>query len=277
MASKIYYLEIILLYLSNYTISHKINWNSEKCNKFINNLDIICIKIKKNKNGIEYCDEWEVNNIPNIFIIPEECYNKKYNLNISAESHKSKKFNFDIYIDREKIIKIKKKELEIFKTKKEDIKYCLKEFYKTFSTKANNEEEEKEKNENKKLTISSFCYYTIDDLFKYIEKNANIMIKYYNKNNKDMDVSKTIDYYLNNIKLENIENIMKNIYEYNNNQRKSYFEEENKNKYYKNDYFNSLEDDDNEFEKYDLIRRKDCIEYGIKSINEDIIICTKYE
>ena len=34
---------------------------------------------------------------------------------------------------------------------------------------------------------------------------------------------------------------------------------------------------DDELEQYYLKSRKDCVEYGLKSSNEDLIVCTKYE
>ena len=278
MVSKIFYLkyiiiyQIILLYLSNIIICSKIAWNYEKCYQYINNLDIICLKMKKNKNGIEYCDEWEVNNIFFIFIIPEECYNKKYHLYLLVENS-NKSDNFDLYIDKAKIIKIKNKDLQLFKNKKEDIKKCLIDFKKIFSGKLNAKKEKI--NERKKFKLSLFCYYAIDDIFNFIEKNENMIIK--NNDNKEMDENRTIDYYLNNIKLENVENIMKNIYEYNNNERKTYFEEPNKKQYYENDYLKPSDDDNNELEKYYLSSRKDCIEYGLEPSKENIIICTKFE
>ena len=34
---------------------------------------------------------------------------------------------------------------------------------------------------------------------------------------------------------------------------------------------------DDELEQYYIKSRKDCVEYGLKSSNEDIIVCTKYE
>ena len=70
---------------------------------------------------------------------------------------------------------------------------------------------------------------------------------------------------------------MKNIYEYknNNNEEKSYFPKSNK--YNENGYIKKFDDYDNELEDYYLKSKKDCIEYGLKSLKEDIIICTKYE
>ena len=34
---------------------------------------------------------------------------------------------------------------------------------------------------------------------------------------------------------------------------------------------------DDELEQYYLKSRKDCVEYGLKSSDEDLIVCTKYE
>jgi len=117
--------EILLLNLLQYTSG--IIWNYEKCSLYINNLDIICIKIKKNDNDVKYCDDWEINNISILFIIPEECFNKVYNLDLLVENYNIlEKINLNLFIDKEKIIKYKNEELKLFKNKKEDIKQCVK-------------------------------------------------------------------------------------------------------------------------------------------------------
>ena len=269
--------EIILLNLLNYIFTSEVEWNYEKCSIYINNLDIICIKIKKDDNGVIYCDDWEINNISILFIISEECFNKVYNLDLLVENYNIlEKINFNLYIDKEKIIKYKNEELKLFKNKKEDIKQCLEtineyEKYCEFNI-------DEKKNEiikcNKKIDVSIFCYCLLPDLISFLENNVK-MIK--NINNNKNNKSEIIDYYLNNIKIENIENIMKNIYEYknNNNEEKSYFPKSNK--YNENGYIKKFDDYDNELENYYLKSKKDCIEYGLKSLKEDIIICTKYE
>ena len=267
--------EILLLNLLKYIFTSPIIWNYEKCSLYINNLDIICIKIKKDDNDAKYCDDWEINNISILFIIPEECFNKVYNLDLLVENYNIlEKINFNLYINKEKIIKYKNEELKLFKNKKEDIKQCLKIF--------NEYEKEREfildekKNEiikfNKKINISVFCYSLVPDLISFLENNVK-MIK--NINNNKNNKSEIIDYYLNNIKIENIENIMKYIYEYNNNEDKSYFPKANR--YNENGYIKKFDDYDNELEDYYLKSQKDCVEYGLKSLKEDIVICTKYE
>jgi len=267
--------EILLLNLLKYIFTSEVTWNYEKCSKYINNLDIICIKINKDDNGVIYCDDWEINNISILFIIPDECFNKVYNLDLLVENYNIlEKINFNLYINKEKIIKYKNEELKLFKNKKEDIKQCLKIF--------NEYEKEREfildekKNEiikfNKKINISVFCYSLVPDLISFLENNVK-MIK--NINNNKNNKSEIIDYYLNNIKIENIENIMKYIYEYNNNEDKSYFPKANR--YNENGYIKKFDDYDNELEDYYLKSQKDCVEYGLKSLKEDIVICTKYE
>ena len=266
--------KILLLYSFKYiicsgNISHE---QYEKCNEYINNLDIICKTIKENENGIEYCHDWEINNYYIIFIIPDECYNKMYNLELLVDNYdKLEKKRIDLYIDKVKFIEYKNKELELFKNKKEDIKNCFKNFYEYQKTKSLKSNEYNK--HSKKYKISVLCYYTMIDIFDFIEKKLDLIIK--NKNNKEMDANETIDYYLKNIKIKNVENIMKNIYEYNNNEKINYFDKINNND--KNGYFDNYDDNHNELENYYLKSRKDCIEYGLKSIKEDSIICTKYE
>ena len=267
--------EILLLNLLKYIFTSPIIWNYEKCSIYINNLDIICIKIKKDDNGVIYCDDWEINNISILFIIPGECFNKVYNLDLLVENYNIlEKINFNLYIDKEKIIKYKNEELKLFKNKKEDIKQCLK-IFNEYEKECDFNLDEK-KNEiikcNKKINISVFCYSLVPDLISFLENKVK-MIK--NINNNKNNKSELIDYYLNNIKIENIENIMKYIYEYNNNEEKSYFPKGNR--YNENGYIKKFDDYDNELEDYYLKSKKDCVEYGLKSLKEDIIICTKYE
>ena len=43
-------------------------------------------------------------------------------------------------------------------------------------------------------------------------------------------------------------------------------------------YFNiKNKDEDNELENYYINSRKDCVEYGLKSLKEEYIVCLKYE
>ncbi len=54
--------------------------------------------------------------------------------------------------------------------------------------------------------------------------------------------------------------------------KKKYFETEEKRN------MNRIEDyDDNELENYYNNSKKDCVEYGLKSLDENILVCTKYE
>ena len=272
---KLSFYKILLLYSFKYIIcSGNIYYEKhEKCNEYINNLDIICKTTKKNEKGIEYCHEWEINNNYIIFIIPEKCYNIMYNLDLLVDNYdKLEKKKLNLYMDKERFIEYKNKELEVFKNKKEDIKKCFKNFNeyqkKIYSLKSNVYNEHK-----RNYKISVLCYYTMIDIFDYIEKNINLIQK--NNNNKEMDANETIDYYFKNINIKNFEKIMKDIYEYNNNEKINYNDKPNINS--KNGYFDNYNDNYNELEYYDLKSKKDCIEYGLKSLKEDNIICTKYE
>ena len=265
--------QILLLYSFKYIIcSGNIFYEKyEKCNEYINNLDIICKTIKENENG-EYCHDWEINNYYIIFIIPEECYNKMYNLELLVDNYnKLEKKRINLYINKEQFMEYKNKELELFKNKKEDIKKCFINFNEYQKAKSLESNEYNEHNKNYKISL--LCYYTMIDIFDFIEKNIILIKK--KTMNKEMDANETIDYYLKNIKIKNIENIIKNIYEYNNNEKIKYFDKIKNN--YKNGYFDNYNDNHNELEYYYLKSRKDCIEYGLKSIKDDNIICTKYE
>ena len=267
--------EILLLNLLKYIFTSEVTWNYEKCSIYINNLDIICIKIKKDDNGAIYCDDWEINNISILFIIPEECFNKVYNLDLLVENYNIlEKINFNLYIDKEKIIRYKNEELKLFKSRKEDIKQCWKTFkqYKKECVIGIDEKNNEIIKCNRRMNISIFCYCLLPDLISFLENNTKMIKNIYNNKKNKSDL---IDYYLNNIKIENIKDIMQYFYEYKNNEEKSYFP--NTNKYNENGYINKFDDYDNELEDYYLKSKKDCVEYGLKSLKEDIIICTKYE
>ena len=52
--------------------------------------------------------------------------------------------------------------------------------------------------------------------------------------------------------------------------------DKNDKKFVDNNKMESKSNDD-ELEQYYLKSRKDCVEYGLKSSSEDLIVCTKYE
>ena len=202
--------EILLLNLLKYIFTSPIIWNYEKCSLYINNLDIICIKIKMDDNDVKYCDDWEINNISIIFIIPEECFDKVYNLDLLVENYNIlEKINFNLYIDKEKIIRYKNEELKLFKSRKEDIKQCWKTFkeYKKECVIGIDEENNEIIKCNRRMNISIFCYCLLPDLISFLENNSKMIKNIYNNKKNKSDL---IDYYLNNIKIENIKNIMQN-------------------------------------------------------------------
>ena len=268
----IFYEVLLFNFYNNYICLTK-TLNNGLCRQYIKNLDIQCITFKK-ENETKQCEEWEIKKILYIFNFPDECYNKKYIL--KGIINDSDLLNFEIYIDKEKIIKMKNKELELFKSKKEEIMECLEtynEYLNKCPSKSYNQREQKNCEGYKKhFKISVFCLYTMIDFSNFIENNID-SIKEIGYKNIDDDIYNLTEYYLNNIKMKNIENIYKDIYEhYNNNKHKYYFPKQNQNE---NEYI--IFPNDNKSEKYYFEERKDCIEYGLKSLKEDIIICTKYE
>lgn len=250
-----------------------------QCNNYMNNLNIICKKYEKKINGNIECVEFEATNLSDIISIPDECYNRKYNLDLLIEnSNPPENQNFDLYIEKNDLINFSKNALNKFiKNNKEKIKNCTKYFIKfeeLCSIKKNDEKGEKKCNEYlAKNKLSRFCYYIIIDMSVVYENTIIPRIKRDNALNNEKMENLIVDYYINNIKIENMENIIKNTIKHKEKKKKNYFDEP------KNERNKFLDTDDeyNELETYYIKSRKDCVEYGLKSINEDIIICTKYE
>ena len=58
------------------------SWSYSECYDYLDNLDIICHKFYKNNSGIEICQKWEVKSESYINILPNNCFNKEYNLEV---------------------------------------------------------------------------------------------------------------------------------------------------------------------------------------------------
>ena len=216
--------------------------------------------------------------------MPIECYNKKYNLNVIIKNTNPpvKKY-LEIFLKNDE----NTISLDLYKNPFQfpsqinilEIQRCLNDFfdYEEYCILNKEDDKNKECTELRKKKLNSpIC----NNLIKQFESNIESLIdenlsKYEFKN---LD----IDYYFNKIKEENIEDNDIDVFneaqeedfdyidfEEQNEEEKSYFSNSNRKK--KNN------DDGEELENYYKQSRKDCVEYGLKSLKEDLIICTKYE
>lgn len=281
---------IIFSHLLVYAICFKNQWTYLQCKNYLNTLDIICINITKKKDGSEQCQKWNYKNTSSVNILPIECYNKKYNLNLvlyNTNPPVKKKLYINLKnIEKTMVIDIKNQNNYNFQNEDDysTITKCLNDFTKyelnCILNKPVEEKKIKKCNAFKEKSIKSkLCINLIQNfetnVESYIEENFSQLEL------KDIDIE--IDINLKNFVKNNIEDNFKNdffIEEEDNNinnidfeeqkeEVKSYFNIANKKKY--ND------DNDNELENYYKKSRKDCVEYGLKSLKEDIIVCTKYE
>ena len=244
----------------------KLNYNS--CKKYIKSFDIICTNITKADNGTIICNDWYAKNSSDITLIPDVCKNKKYKLELLYENlDKTTKINCSLYINKDFIINLKELELDNYMNKEEEINYCLK-YYKKFhqSCSSNNDSnilnEECQSLRNNYLNNINESVFCIDFILKGItnfEKKVNTIIK---KNNKFKDYK---------INVEPNEKKNKNTFKQNEYKEKyTYFDSEEISP-------QKIEAIKKENDKELKNKHKDCVEYGLNSLNEDIIVCLKYE
>ena len=263
---------LFLLFLFNNIISSNVLWSYQKCKNYLDKkLDLVCIKFSEKYigNNTQICGKWIANNLFVLTNIPDECQNKKYNLNrlVDVDVHKKNKIILPFYLNRKFISILRKKPLYNITKSNDEIEECFITLEKYFKFSFFNKNK-------KKYNMSNFC---IDILHK-LQNNFNHFSKNDNSNIEQMDIDIYYRYekFKRNLKSQNNNNIKRNNSGdetvIKNNNPKEQKTEEGKS------YFNMInKDDDNELENYYINSRKDCVEYGLKSLNEDIIICTKYE
>ena len=265
--SKIIKKYILIFHLIKFIISSDIQFLYNNCIKYIEQLDIECLKFEENTNGIFECINWDVNNILAFIDIPKECLNKEYNLDILAKNMSLPfKINSNIFIENKTLNHLKKKEVKIFLNKKEEISKCIDiitEYLKIcLLSKSNN----KRKNDCKEWKKSqdakefSFCIYLIEEFYHFIKPKSKD--KKVRKNITLDDISfKDIQF----IFQENINNTLINLSE-------EIYEEK-----YDLNFITEESGNDNDIRESETNSIKDCIEYGLNPLNEDLIICIKYE
>ena len=264
------YINIFLFLI--YINCSKTLWTYSECNNYLNSLDIICNIIIKNLNGKDICDKWEIKDSSSETNIPLECYNKEYNLNLLVANSNillrqklsiflENKMNLDLpIINNNNLLKKYNKEIEEYLS-------AFIKYRQICNFKKNIEDRDKQICKIlKKKNNSKFCNNinrNLDKKINSVNKDNNFI--FYQNIELDFGSNNYLSIEQNNKDSNNIKN---DSFDYENTKvdvNKSYFNNENNKNY------------DNELENYYINSRKDCIEYGLKSLKEDIIICTKYE
>ena len=102
---------LFLLYLYKDIICSKDLWPIEKCKEFLyNNLNLFCSQDFIG-NGSKICDKWIASNLFVLIDIPDECQNKKYYLDYSADYNIQVKIVLPIFINKKFISILKNKHL----------------------------------------------------------------------------------------------------------------------------------------------------------------------
>ena len=245
------------------------SWSYSQCYDYLDNLNIICHKYYKDKNGIEKCQIWEVKNKSYIKILPNNCFNKEYNLELYIN-------NSNPYL---------KKKLILFLDFMENINFLDKNVYLQKENKLTNSNSSNIIN-NIKQCLSAYLKYEIvckeNDIFYEKDEELCNELKIKKSNKFCMDLINRFGRNINSKikKDEDIDNIEINLGDDNNyylifkEQNDNYDDkvddnDEINNENKKNDYDKELET-----EMYYNRSRKDCVEYGLK---ENYIFCTKYE
>ena len=281
---------LFLLYLYNIICSKDL-WRYRKCREFLyNNLKFVCIKFRYNliENGTTLiCDEWIANNLLSLTDIPDECH-KKYYLYFSIDYNNTQiKITIPVFINKKFISILKNKHLYNSIKKNNEIDECFLILEKNIRVSYLNKTK-------KRYEISPFCSDIINKLgsnFNYMNKNFTLDIE-----PKDLEIYFRYENFKSNLnsrcQKKNIiqkKNVDDGIDKNNNNKIKKNFSDnkmEIKDKNNLNEkesdveksYFNiKNKDEDNELENYYINSRKDCVEYGLRSLKEDYIVCTKYE
>ena len=239
------------LFLFYYLLKSIICNNNEitdiECIDYLKTFEIICTNITKTSNGKNICNNWYDKNTSNIIYIPDKCKNKNYELNLLYDNlNKTTRIKGIININKNFIVNLKEIKNNVYINKKAEINRCLVDYSK-FQEKCliysnseilNLECAKLKKNLNISLSCTKLVLSTIDNS----EKKIKSLIQ---KNDNIL------------LPIKNKEKFTYFDLDENNDQNIKFIEQEN-----------DIELKNN---------GKDCVEYGLKSIDNDIIVCLKYE
>ena len=249
---------IVFLISLMYIICPKAPWNYSQCFNYLNTLGINCNKIIKNDNGDVICEKLDFPKIN----IPKECYNQKYKLEVNVnDSYKPNKQPIALFLkydDKSTELNNNEENLDFSKKVVEE---CLKNYI-IYHQKCLNEkfyENEDYCKELEALKDSNFCKSIVEDMTKKMQDKIQF----------ELDDEISLDFSNVKFKFENDNNYYSFEINY------GIFEEKVEDKDCIGN--NKNEEHENELNEYSNNSGKDCIEYGLRSLKDNIIVCTKYE
>ena len=245
---KILFTYVFYVFIIRKTFSTKstiVKWSYVNCKAFINDLNIMCINFSEDLNETNICHDWTIYNQSNIIYLPEECANKTYTIEEATNifSNPIQK-NFNITITSNYIIP---KKYTSNANKYKNVNNCIKFYTRIVKECSIEENYENCKRVKKKLNITEFCINIILEIIETFQDRVKSLI---NKSEAELLQEDSILMPKSISKEKKEVRISKNLEPLN---------DKNLN------IFNQNEP------------KKDCVEYGLKSISEDILICLKYE
>ena len=246
---------IVFLMSLIYAICPEVLWTHSQCSDYLNNLDISCDKIIKNENGDEICENLKYPDIN----APIECFNKIYTLQVTVnDSNKPNKRPIVLFMKyNDKSTESNKNEENLDLNKK--VEECIKNYI-IYSQKCLNGKYYENKEyckELEKIKDLNFCKSAVDEIAKKLPDNIQFELK----DEFSMDFV--------NFQFDNDNNYYPFEIDY------EVFEKKVEDKDYIGN--NQNEEHENELDEYNNNSGKDCIEYGLTSLKDNIIVCTKYE
>lgn len=226
-----------------------IKWSYNDCNIYINYLDIICTNYSGNLNGTNICQDWTIFNQSNIIYLPEECAHKTYSIASTNNSTKMIQNNFNITITNNYIYP---KKYTTNDNKYNRVKKCMK-VYTTIVKECTLEEDiENCKKVKQKLNISDFCINLILDIIEEFQNKVESLLNINENNQSESKIFQEVNMVL---------------------PGKISKEKKEVSKFQNLEHLNG--------KTLNIINdnkpKKDCVEYGLKSISEEILVCLKYE
>lgn len=248
---------IVFLISLIYVICQEAPWTNSQCFDYLISLDISCDKMIKNEKGDEICENLKFPTIN----APKECFNKLYTLPVTVnDSNQPIKRPIALFLKyNDKSTELNKIEEKLDLNKK--VEECLKNHI-IYNQKCLNEkyyDNEEYCKELEKIKDLNFCKTTVDGIAqKLLDKIqfelkdefsgdfGSVNFQFYKDNN----------YYPFEIDYEDFGEKVEDKDCIGNNKKEAY---------------------ENELDEYSNNSEKDCIEYGLTSLKDNIIVCTKYE
>ena len=261
---------IVFLISLIYVICPEAPWTYSQCFDYLNGLDIICDKIYKADNGDEICEKLKFLTYSSMGNMPKECFNQQYKLsmNINNPSKPIKKsvilfltyYNIENNEDNLTELDLDEENFDFYNKKIEE---CLKNHMIYNQKCLNNKFLEKEDycKELKKTKDLNYCKSLVDDVSKQLRNQIQFALKDkipVNFGSVKFQFENDNNYYPFEIKYSD-------------------FEGKDKDKDYSCNGNNRNDEQENELEEYNNNSGKDCVEYGLTSLKDNIIFCTKYE